>query len=313
MSCKAKLQVTLVVEVAVDGKHTLHHGGECRAHATVAQAFGQSVLPSRHGECLECAHTIYYRASYGRICALGRDETLNDFVVSVHALYCEVERNGCGEVVLLAYLHHLNHHRVHGISVVVVHGKLRTVAIPSVAQIPLAHLAQSYGHYVSVIFLAYAHEESLNHAAEEQPVVVGRAYCAQTLESVDVALLGYVVELAPCCLGSAHEALHEIRSVAQRLCHVAEPGDMVGIVWVYRILVCLYSPCVQLLALRSLRSAVVGQRYPRTDARHESGESLKISHTCVATVPLGAQFEREVLLEIALAHIFKHRTGYLVA
>ena len=88
---------------------------------------------------------------------------------------------------------------------------------------------------------------------------------------------------------------------------------MVGIVWVYRILVCLYCPCVQLLALRSLRSAVVGQRYPRTDACHESGESLKISHTCVATVPLGAQFEREVLLEIALAHIFKHRTGYLVA
>ena len=76
---------------------------------------------------------------------------------------------------------------------------------------------------------------------------------------------------------------------------------MVGVVRVYRILVCLYSPCVQLLALRSLRSAVVGQRYPRTDARHESGESLKISHTCVTAVPLGAQFEREVLLEIALA------------
>ena len=70
---------------------------------------------------------------------------------------------------------------------------------------------------------------------------------------------------------------------------------------------------MQLLALCALRSAIVGQCYPRTDARHESGESLKISHTGVATVPLGAQFEREVLLEVALAHVFKHRTGYLVA
>ena len=148
------------------------------------------------------------------------------------------------EVVLLANLYYLNHHRVHNVRVVVVHSKLRSVAVPSVAQIPLAHLVQSYGEHVSVILLAYTHEESLNHAAEEQPVVVGGTDGAQTLQSVDVALLCHLVKLSPCSLGSTHKALYEIRRVAQRLCHVAEPSNVVGIVRVYRILICLYSPLV---------------------------------------------------------------------
>ena len=92
------------------------------------------------------------------------------------------------------------------VGVVIVEGHLRSVRVPSVAEIPFVDLVDGNGQGILVGFFADAHQEGFGHGAEEQPVVVGRTDHSQFLETLDVALLRFFVELLPGGFGSPQEA-----------------------------------------------------------------------------------------------------------
>ena len=304
MSGKAQLQEARRVEVSFHGKHVLHDGGQRAAHLSVADSFGESVFPGGHGQGLEGSHAVDHGASESGVGAFGRDQAFEEYVEALHAL----RGDGGPEAAGLAGFEHFDVHGMDDVGVVIVEGHLRSVGVPSVAEIPFVDLVDGNGQGILVGFFADAHQEGFGHGAEEQPVVVGRTDHSQFLEALDVALLRFLVELLPGGFGSPQEAFGQIGCIYQNL-RGAFPEQAVGACGIDGVAVCLQRPLTELAAAASFGGVVVGLREPGGDACHQAAEGLHVGHPPVASVPGWAQLQLHVLLEFSPAHVFQHRPG----
>ena len=230
VSGKAQLQEARRVEVSFHGKHVFHDGGQRAAHLSVADSFGESVFPGGHGQGLEGSHAVDHGASESGVGTFGGDQAFEEHVEALHASDGQLDVHGMDDV-----------------GVVIVEGHLRSVGVPSVAEIPFVDLVDGNGQGILVGFFADAHQEGFGHGAEEQPVVVGRTDHSQFLEALDVALLRFLVELLPGGFGSPQEAFGQIGCIYQNL-RGAFPEQAVGACGIDGVAVCLQRPLAELAA-----------------------------------------------------------------
>ena len=184
---------------------------------------------------------------------------------------------------------------------IVVEGEDRPVGIPSVAHIPLLHLAA--GRVDTELIIAPAvgglGEEALDDRREEEPVGVGRVDGAQALELFDVALLRRLVEGHPQCVPRPEERLGDVGGVDEVLPRLA-PAEIVGRGGIDAVSVGGEGPLPELSALLPLRRIVVGKGEPGCDAGHQPSEGLHVDHGAVAVVERGRELRQHVLLQFAL-------------
>ena len=250
VSGKAQLQEARRVEVSFHGKHVLHDGGQRAAHLSVADSFGESVFPGGHGHGLEGSHAVDHGASESGVGAFGGDQAFEEHVEALHASDGQLRGDGGPEAAGLAGFEHFDVHGMDDVGVVIVEGHLRSVGVPSVAEIPFVDLVDGNSQGILVGFFSDAHQEGFGHGAEEQPVVVGRTDHSQFLEALDVALLRFLVELLPGGFGSPQEAFGQIGCIYQNL-RGAFPEQAVGACGINCVAVCLQRPLAELAAAAS--------------------------------------------------------------
>ena len=311
------------VGLALALEHALHDRRDAGPHLSVGEFLGQLLLPCEHGQRLEHGEAVGYGTPDDGEGAFGGDEAFEDDAVLLHPLGDHREA-ALGAVALVAVRtdevgvvrllggYHLEALDVHGLDderVVVVEGEGRPVAVESVADVPLLHLAHGHLDAEGIVLPSGEEEEALLHSAEEEPVGVGRVVASQTLQLLDVPLLGDVVQGFPQGAVAPEETLDDVGGVHQRL-SAATPPQVVGAFGVHGIGVSLQRPLAQLAALQSFGRVVVGQCEPGSDARHESSEALHVGHFLVAVVPRGREFQLHVLLERAVGHVLQHGSGH---
>ena len=119
---------------------------------------------------LECTKPVCQRATHCGEGSLGRDEPLLLLCIASIANFLHFVEVGTFEVVFLHHVEHLYHHRLDYEAVVVVEVEVLTVAIPTVALIPLFVAGECVGDALKLTLAGELIEGSLNHCREEQPV-----------------------------------------------------------------------------------------------------------------------------------------------
>ena len=288
------------VRLSLALEHALHDGRNAGTHLSVVQFLRQLLHPSQLGKGLQHSQAVGNGTSHHGEGAFGRDESLEDDGILLHALNhllqsvggtIAVVAVGANEVgiVALPCTDHLQAFGVHGLDdvcIIVVEGKRGAITVEAVADIPFLGLRHSHLDAEGIVSAIDIHKERLFHTYEQEPVGIGRVVAAQALQFLDVALLGDVVKWFPQRLVAAEEALHDVGRIHQRL-SAALPSQIVGALGVNGIGVGLQGPLAQLAAHLAFLCVVVGQRQPGSNAGHKSAEAFHVGHLLVAIVPSG--------------------------
>ena len=217
MSAEADGEIPFLIVVVLRVEHAVQHLRQGGTHLSVAQVFGQLLIPSHEGQRLHGSHAVGRAATDDGEGALGRNEAFEDNGVFLCPLQgpvpiLRVVDAGVG----LGIGHGLKGLKIHGmedIARIVVEGESRPVGIPAVAHIPFLHLAAGRIHPEFIVRRAGFGHETLDGGREKKPVGVGRIYFAQGRELLDVALFGGLVERHPQTVVGPEKTLGDIGRV----------------------------------------------------------------------------------------------------